>query len=636
MISERVLSELTPFLQRFGTAISPAGGDNVPHTQLRLALHADPGMDALLAGYGGSIALGDDGDAPFRIRADGLLLLAPQWIDEPAALALAARWGIEAFHKADGHAMGVIRHGIALLDLAPERVRRKVHRHLPGELTLEWLQTRLCGITARDSGESPCELDLPVEHLLLAGGDSRLVLDPRTGLNRYGVCPRPRPEAVHFSSSTASAISDHGFLFCEMLRRARPGRQTLVNKVGEEILHQLGLAKEDADVILTPSGTDAELVSVMLSLAKGSSDLVNVLIAPDESGKGVKLAGEGRFFDGASKGKSAFEGRDIRAVEIPIRDEQCRIRSMDHVRADVEKHLHQASHTLVHVLHVSKTGLSAPSLDICKVISSDTDVVVDACQMRTPLHELGALVRQGCMVQVSGSKFYTGPPFAGAVIVSVRFRERLENIRHLLQKAPTVSHPADWSSWWRQRLETPAPEPSHGALFRWLPALMESHLYSQTDPGMRAWAFEEFRSQVLQGFARSPHLRPIADDVAGSDFAKLSIIAFQVTSGGQPLGEKESTWLFEHLNCDISGILPDMTEEEQTIARLPCHIGQPVVLSEQLSFLRLVLGARFFNIVCHTRHPEAALASEIADAKRVLAKLEWMASRWERLKLLVK
>ena len=44
----------------------------------------------------------------------------------------------------------------------------------------------------------------PAETLMSSGGDSRLSVDPVTGLNRYSCSHRPRPWAVTFGSSTAS------------------------------------------------------------------------------------------------------------------------------------------------------------------------------------------------------------------------------------------------------------------------------------------------------------------------------------------------------------------------------------------------------------------------------------------------
>lgn len=51
----------------------------------------------------------------------------------------------------------------------------------------------------------------PAETLMGEGGDSRLAVDPHTGLNRYSSSHRPRPWAVTFGSSTASSLSERGF-----------------------------------------------------------------------------------------------------------------------------------------------------------------------------------------------------------------------------------------------------------------------------------------------------------------------------------------------------------------------------------------------------------------------------------------
>ena len=45
----------------------------------------------------------------------------------------------------------------------------------------------------------------PAEALMARGGDQRLAVDPRTGLNHYGCSHRPRPWAITFASSTASS-----------------------------------------------------------------------------------------------------------------------------------------------------------------------------------------------------------------------------------------------------------------------------------------------------------------------------------------------------------------------------------------------------------------------------------------------
>jgi hypothetical protein len=132
---------------------------------------------------------------------------------------------------------------------------------------------------------SLCELSLPTEYILVAGGDSRLRIDRETRLNRYGTVPRPRPDAVHFSSSTASSISDYGFMLCGCFRRDlamavlrdEASLETLrahaTDAVITQILGLLGLDPSEADVVLAPSGSDTELLAVMSALAAADQPL---------------------------------------------------------------------------------------------------------------------------------------------------------------------------------------------------------------------------------------------------------------------------------------------------------------------------------------------------------------------------
>ena len=75
----------------------------------------------------------------------------------------------------------------------------------------------------------------------------------------------------------------------------------------------------------------------------------------------------------------------------------------------------------MHVLAGSKTGLSAPSFEAVQRLherfGARLDVVVDACQMRLAPERVRAYLEAGCMVLITGSKFFGGPPFSGALLV---------------------------------------------------------------------------------------------------------------------------------------------------------------------------------------------------------------------------
>ncbi len=656
-------------------------------------------MEALLAGVPGCITLGDATCAPFRVTRSGLILLPPALIINSSAAAAAARWGAEALHARQAgelnerRVVALLRHGANLLEFCTPAAHAIFEQLLPSEITMElkagtcispsqrlrsWLPKLIEGASLpRRSGDEfpPLEFELPLEVLLIAGGDSRLALDPVTQLNRYGVCPRPRPEAVHFSSSTASAISRHGFLYTDLLRRhlldlaleaksVAPLRRRAIDATAREIEALLSLKEGESDVVITPSGTDAEMVSVMLSLAATENrPLTNLLISPEESGKGVLLAGSGKFFDNTAasgtavrKGAEAFPGRAIQIEEVAVRNEDCRARPPAEVDAEIlakgRAALDRGHHLLVHVLLGSKTGLSAPGWEVVEQLvrgaPERVDVAVDACQMRSSWTEMGDMVRRGWMVQISGSKFLTGPPFSGALLLPPSLRTRTEAVCRLLIEAPGVSLPGDWPLVWANKMQPSSQAGSFGTVFRWLPALMEGCLYASLTEEQKLDAFDRFRTSLVKRFMESPYIEAIDDDLSGSkqtDIGRLSIMAFQVL-GKQgdgclaPLNEKGCQWLFEQLNRDMSSMVPGLTPADQAAAQLCCHIGQPVILNgarQQLAFLRLVLGARFFNIVGHAEAgtAEAALESEIADAKRVLSKIEWIASQWWRFQPLI-
>ncbi|HSM41990.1 MAG TPA: hypothetical protein VK862_14650, partial [Afifellaceae bacterium] len=492
----------------------------------------------------------------------------------------------------------------------------------------------------------------------------------------YGVPPRPRPEAIHFSSSTASAVSDYGFSHCERLRKDLLAslvrgeadetglRRRAIDATGQTLCAILGMSPKGADAVITPSGTDAELQAVMIALAgAGGRPLTNILIAPEETGRGVKLAASGRYFDDIAatgapvgKGMAAWPDLDIHVEELAIRDADATPRPSDAIDTELVRRGRQAlergHHVLVHVLAGSKTGLTAPSHECVETLVEQApdrvDVVVDACQMRSDLHALGGLVDRGWMVQISGSKFLTGPPFSGALMIPTEMRRRIEGVGRLLAQAPGTGRAEDWTSWWATRLPVsadPGP-PGFGSVMRWFPAVLEAQLLAEIPEKLRRWAFERFRSVIIARLAESRWLRPIDLDSPGSGrtsdtFSRLSIVSFEVLARrGEgkhtPLDEASCRSIFELLNVDSSRWIEPLATDEVSLARQPAHIGQPVALATAhgpRTVLRMVLGARFFTFVGFARPSgvEAALESEISDALRAIAKLELLASRWAQV-----
>jgi hypothetical protein len=273
-------------------------------------------------------------------------------------------------------------------------------------------------------------------------------------------------------------------------------RRRLTDGVIDQLMALLAVEPSAADVALAPSGSDTELLAVMLAAAAADEPLTNVLIAPEETGRAVALAGGGRYFDelagsGAPvrKGQGAWPDRSIEVRQVAIRAGDGRPREIPEIEAElrslVTPALAQGHRILLHVLACSKTGLSAPSTtDVVELVAmapDRIDVVVDACQMRTPFEQIADWIKRGWMVQLSGSKFFTGPPFSGALTIPLHYRERASGVRGLLAAAPGVGRPEDWNAWWRPRLMPSAlsSPPSFGFLFRWLPALARRSFWAR-------------------------------------------------------------------------------------------------------------------------------------------------------------
>lgn len=669
----------------------------VPHPRLRLVLESDPALAAILPWSPCRVSLGTAGGPPFRYEAGrNLLQLAPALLDNPRAMAVAARWGFEAALAVSDECLGaiecqdVLRFGSRLiaelpqhdrgliLSLIPEDAGEELQASAPGTVALagvQWLAGLLAGVRceSQSAGTSQAgEISAPLEDILVAGGDSRLILSGDPRLNKYGVPPRPRPEAIHFSSSTVSAISDYGYAYDERLRRQlvqlrRRGVSTereLLGRTnratGVEVCRMLQLKESEADFVVAPSGTDTELISVMLALAGGHEKKVtNLLISPEESGRGVKLAGAGLYFDDLSatgaeieKASPAWPDTEIELKVIRIRDADAEPLAAAEIDAEFvalgRAALASGHHVVAHVLWASKTGLVAPSESAVRELKtlapSSVDIVVDACQLRTAFGKLGSYLRQDYLVQVTGSKYLTGPPFSGALVFPRSLRDRLTEVATLMQCAPAVTHRDYWSSWWSGRLPDTAGVPSFGPAFRWFPALLEASLFRNLPRSFCTSAFERFRDALTHRVESSPCLLPIsAGEFFDQDqsFARRSIVSFQVSGeleNGERsvLGANECRWLFEQLNLDAEPLLPGLAEKDRVLARQRAHIGQPVTLqadSGPVTVLRLVIGARFFSIVGYSGAGalEAALDSEIADAQQAIAKIELLAANWSRL-----
>jgi hypothetical protein len=501
----------------------------------------------------------------------------------------------------------------------------------------------------------------PAESLLQSGGDQRLRVDPATGLNGYGCSHRPRPWAVTFASSTASSSSERGFAAAEATRQ----RVTLAALAGNA---EAALAEEatatrteiarrsgnpDAQVVLAASGTDCELL--VLALA-GSTDrpVTNLLIAPEETGSGVPLAATGcHFAPDTARGAPVIKGAkvagyaaDIRLACVPARAADGTLLTPDAIDADcirqTDAAIAQGRDVILHLLDISKTGYLAPSVAAIGRLAARhpgrVRVVVDACQGRlTQARILGYLVH-GWFVLITGSKFLTGPPFAGAILVPPSQAARLAT--------PLPPGLADYSSRpeWPKQTSGAAALPAlanYGLLLRWQAALAEWAALDDIPPHHQYDILTRFSARIRQGIAANPDLAlldvapPPRPDAAWDSVQ--TILGF-VIRPADPLSPEDARRVYHWLNADLRPGLPShLTAEQERLACLRCHIGQPVPLpgpaGRQIGVLRISAGARLVSgePSHHDLDEEARLLREIRDALSVLAKISLILAHWQGL-----
>lgn len=255
---------------------------------------------------------------------------------------------------------------------------------------------------------------------LRLGGDSRTVINPASGTNKYLCPPYPAPDLANFASCTASPLWERGVetagLIFQDLLALPPHRRAACftehqERVKAGLLGYFGAAGL-ADIELCPSGTDAVLAASLRVAAERPGEKMTALLpCAAETGTGVPLAAACKLFDGQQSG-TVLNGADVRIEEIALRDRAGEPLADAEIDAAYARAASAATgRVVVYLTHGTKTGLIAP-----RNPPAGVDVIVDACQARIAPEAVAAYLRRGWPVVVTGSKFFAGPAFSGAVL----------------------------------------------------------------------------------------------------------------------------------------------------------------------------------------------------------------------------
>jgi hypothetical protein len=398
----------------------------------------------------------------------------------------------------------------------------------------------------------------------------------------------------------------------------------------------------DADCLLTPSGTEAELIALAIASACWRRPISNIVLAPDETGRGIITAAGGAHFLGSApfsdnirKGArlAGWESADIQAVRVENRCADGTLRGVTEIDDEIEMRaraaLAQGRGVLVHLLDVSKTGQSALSPETARrslgLAPDRTFVLADCCQLRSSSSRLRDLADSGFIVAVTGSKFAGGPPFSGALIVP---RGVLDRIDAAALPAGLGAHSArlDWPARIAEKI---APittnEANLGLGLRWSAALAEMERFRSVSSALVAQAQARFLDETERGVAGIPGLRLLLPEASLAEYAATILPILLRHSGGAPLTQEEAAAVQRNLR-EIDG-------HDRFGRGRAFHVGQPVGVGSEVT-LRVCLSMPAINEIADCAEAgmtiARALAPLISDLRDLFDK--W-ASVWTTLGL---
>ncbi len=219
------------------------------------------------------------------------------------------------------------------------------------------------------------------EALMETGGDIRLARDPLSALNGYGCSHRPRPWAVTFASSTASSSSERGYVAADRarLRNTQGAAEGHGPPHRRSQRHRRGAARHfrrawpadgrRASSLPPPAPIPSCWLLALAHLAEADRPVLNILIAPEETGRGVPMAARGLHFavDTALGHDVTFQApiagfrADTKLANIALRGPTGALRGQAEVEADIAAAMAQGiaagQRVILHGLDLSKTGL---------------------------------------------------------------------------------------------------------------------------------------------------------------------------------------------------------------------------------------------------------------------------------------
>ncbi|TDD98614.1 hypothetical protein [Flavobacterium cellulosilyticum] len=472
----------------------------------------------------------------------------------------------------------------------------------------------------------------PTEYLLMSGGDFRLNIDEIELLNKYGCRPFPRPDAHTFASSTATSISNFSFdktdkvrsiLIQNSLKNGYKKTTIDFSELLKSNLKKIFKINDECEIIFSPSGTDSALQIAAITQIVTEKEITHVLVASDETGSGVPSALKGCHFENntalnfpVTKGERIEGFREVDLIKIPLRDEIGELKSTLQLDTEVFNAISTTNelgrHIVLHVMDQSKLGYQSPSEKLIqslkKLRNLSIQIIVDASQLRLDPKDIQNYLNKGYIVTITGSKYFTGPPYSGALILPKSVNKTINTITKKIPEGLTnyYNH-SDWPTSWTCAKDL-SDGFNYGSNMRWNAAIVEMDRYYKTPILYRNMGIEMFCNFIEDSIKEAPFLEPIfGDETKTKSFNSKefgirnirTIFPFFILKNEEVLSDTQVKKLYTLLNSDLSNNFEDASLEIIRLAAQKCHIGQAVNVKYGTDFqsavLRLSLGARVIS-----------------------------------------
>jgi hypothetical protein len=472
----------------------------------------------------------------------------------------------------------------------------------------------------------------PTEYMLMSGGDLRLNIDEIHLLNKYGCRPFPRPDAFTFASSTASSVSNFAFdktdkvrsiLIRNSLKNGFKNTTIEFSELLKNNLRKIFRLSEECEIIFSPSGTDSSLQIAAITQIISDKEITHILVASDETGSGVAAALKGCHFENTTalnypiKKDAKIEGfRDVDLVQIPFRDQNGALKTSAQLDKEVFDAVirtkNQGRHVVLHTMDQSKLGYQAPSDEFIKKLNRlenlSIQIIVDGSQLRLDPKDIQNYLNKGYIVTITGSKFFTGPPYCGALILPQSVNKLIQSVKNTLPKGLNKYYnSSDWPTSWFCSNEL-SDGYNYGSYMRWNAAVVEMDRYYKTPILYRNMGIEMFCNFVDDSIKEATFLQPIySDETKTKSFSSKefgirnirTIFPFFIFKNNEVLTVDKVKKLYTLLNSDLSDQFEGSSLEIIRLAAQKCHIGQAVNVKYtteiESAILRISLGARVIS-----------------------------------------